>query len=198
MAVLLLDALAADILRRDAVDGVRIVGVDGPSGSGKSTFAQRLAVALGAPVVEVDDFLSWDDLHGWWPRFEAQVLTPLFTGHDARFQVRDWEKDELGTSLNGWKTVNWASSVVIEGVTCTRRAVASRLAYRVWVDAPEPLRLHRGIQRDGESHRQLWEHFMRSETDFFANDDTRARADLRVDGAPDLPHKPSTEIVIVT
>jgi len=99
VAVLLLDALAADILRRDAVDGVRIVGVDGPSGSGKSTFAQRLAVALGAPVVEVDDFLSWDDLHGWWPRFEAQVLTPLFTGHDARFQVRDWEKDELGTSL---------------------------------------------------------------------------------------------------
>ena len=42
------------------------VAIDGPSGAGKSTFALRLARSLGdPPVVELDDFLSWDDLTGW-------------------------------------------------------------------------------------------------------------------------------------
>ncbi len=72
--------------------------------------------------------------------------------------------------------------VVLEGVTCTRREVADRLAVRVWVDAPADERLRRGVARDGESHRALWERWMREETAFFADDGTRERADVVVDG----------------
>src|SRR2546421_12659006 len=104
VVVLALDDVVAQILRRDPVNGVRIIGVDGPSGSGKTTLARRLAgVLTEVTVVAIDDFVSWKDVARWWPRFDAQVLTPLLNGQDAHYQVRDWEGDELGSSLNGWK-----------------------------------------------------------------------------------------------
>jgi uridine kinase len=168
-----------------AVNDIRIVGVDGPSGSGKSTLARRLADRAGAPLIQVDDFVSWSDFDGWWPRFEHEALQPLVSGRDARYQVRDWEGDEFGTALAGFKTVRWAPVVVIEGVTCTRRATVGRLTYAVWVEAPAEVRLQRGLDRDGESHRDLWLQWMDAEGRFFAADRTRERANLRVNGAPE-------------
>lgn len=161
---------------------MRLIGIDGPSGSGKSTIARPVAEALEAPLIEIDDFVSWVDFAGWWPRFETQVLTPLLTGRTARYQVRDWEGDEFGDALAGWKRVAPHPFVVLEGVTCTRREIADRLAVRVWVDAPAHERLRRGIERDGERHRPLWERWMLEETEFFAHDGTRSRADITVDG----------------
>jgi adenylate kinase family enzyme len=194
--VLSLDDVLADVLQRDAAGtGIRLVGVDGPSGSGKSALAARLAARASAPVVEIDDFVSWSDFAGWWPRFERQVLTPLVSGADARYQVRDWVNDEYGASLDGWKTAAWAPLMILEGVTCTRLAAAKRLAYTIWVEAPEDLRLRRGLERDGTDHRQLWLTWMAEEREFFAADGTRARADLRVTGDPTLPHDPETELV---
>lgn len=177
----------ADAARASAVPGVRIIGIDGPSGAGKSTVAREVATVLGAPVVEIDDFVSWVDFSGWWPRFEMQVVTPLLAGRDARYQVRDWQNDEFGDALAGWKRVAPHPFVVFEGVTCTRRAVADRLALRVWVDAPADERLRRGLLRDGEDHRALWERWMREEARFFEGDGTRARADIVVDGTAAAP-----------
>jgi len=191
-----LDDIVADVMTKRRVDGARIVGVDGPSGSGKSTLARRLlARTPGARIVQIDDFVSWPDFAGWWPRFEAQVLQPVIAGRDARYQVRDWVNDEFGTSLAGWKTLPWSPVVVLEGVTCTRRAAAPHLAYSIWVDSPEQLRLDRGIARDGEDHRDLWLTWMREEREFFAADGTAQRADLRIDGAPSVAHDPETQVV---
>ena len=198
MSVLHLDDILADVLQRDAAEsGIRLLGVDGPSGSGKSTLAARLAARSHAPMIEIDDFVSWPDFPGWWPRFERQVLTPLLSGSDAHYQVRDWANDEFGTSLNGWKTTAWAPLVILEGVTCTRLAAADRLAYRIWVEAPEDIRLHRGVERSGELHRQLWLDWMEEEQQFFADDGTRARADVRVNGHPRISHDQGTEVVIL-
>ena len=95
--VLSLDDVVADVMRRDAAGtGIRLIGVDGPSGAGKSVLAARLAARSSAPVVAIDDFVSWSDFAGWWPRFDRQVLTPLLSGADARYQVRDWANDEFG------------------------------------------------------------------------------------------------------
>ncbi|MFD1719947.1 uridine kinase family protein [Amnibacterium endophyticum] len=159
----------------------RLIGVDGPSGSGKSTLARAIAGRLDAPVVKVDDFVTWQHFGAWWPRFEEQVVAPLLAGRDARYQARDWAGDEFGDGLAEWRTVPWAPVVVVEGVTSTRAAVADRLACRLWVEAPPDLRLLRGLRRDGESHRALWDRWMREEAAFFAADGTRARADLIVD-----------------
>jgi predicted ATPase with chaperone activity len=43
--------IAAAVARREAVDGIRIVGVDGPSGSGKTYLASRLSDLMPAPVI---------------------------------------------------------------------------------------------------------------------------------------------------
>ena len=197
MSVLPLDDVLVEVMERPADSGIRIIGVDGPQGSGKSTLAARIAARMGAPVIQMDDFVSWVDLVGWWPRFEAQVLDPLLSGSDAHYQVRDWENDEFGTSLQGWKRVVWSPVVVFEGLTCTRAAAADRLAYRIWVQAPEQVRLRRGLERDGQTHRELWLASMITERQFFTDDATRTRADLRVDGNPGISHDPESEIVLL-
>jgi len=176
------DRVTALARRSNAVNGIRIIGVDGPSGSGKSTLARAVAVELDCQVIELDDFVSWNDLDGWWPRFDQQVLSPLLLGRDAVYQRRDWIGDEFGTSLGEWRTVPWHPLIVVEGVTATRRETVGRLSLAVWVEAPAELRLARGVERDGEDHRALWDDWMRREDAFFADDRTRSRADLVVPG----------------
>jgi uridine kinase len=171
--------------RARSIDGVRIIGVDGPAGAGKSTLATQLAEAGGAPRIEIDDFVSWDDPAGesWWARFEEQVLDPLSRGDDAHFQQRDWANDWRGDSLGGWKTVPWHPIMIVEGVTCTRRATVGRLAYAVWVEAPDGVRLQRGLARDhGQPYdiEPLWRTWMAREREFFEHDGARDRADLIV------------------
>jgi uridine kinase len=186
----------AEIAQRPALNGLRLVGVDGPGGAGKSTVARRLAAASGAPIVQIDDFLSWPEfLDGWWPRFEREVLSPLVAGQDAVYQVRDWVGDEFGNAVADWKTTRWAPLVILEGISCSRGVAAELLAYRIWVDAPAPLRLERGVARDGETHRVLWTDWQVREERFFAEDGTRTRADLIVDGNSSAPHDTETELV---
>jgi len=121
----------------------------------------------------------------------------VVVGNDAHYQVRDWENDEFGTSLAGWKTVEWSPVVVLEGLTCTRAAVAERLAHRIWVEAPDEIRLRRGLERDGETHRELWLDSMVTERQFFTDDATRTRADLRVKGSSDISHDQESEVVLL-
>jgi uridine kinase len=170
-------------LSSQPVEGIRIVGIDGPAASGKSTLTRRIIDRTDAALVEIDDFVSWTDFSGWWPRFDDQVLQPLLRGESAHYQVRDFENDPYGTSLGSWKTVPWSPLVVFDGVTCTRQAATDVLAYRIWVEAPEEIRLERGLVRDGEQALHLWLRWMQEERTFFLKDRTRERADLLVNGA---------------
>ena len=192
----LIEIMARPSIRQAGSSEVRIVGVDGPSGSGKSTLARRLAALVdGAVVVKIDDFVAWDDLTGWWPRFDAQVLQPLAAGHPTRYQVRDWIHDEFGRGLRGWKKAGPASLVVLEGVTCTRIAAAPFLSYAIWVEAPDDVRIKRGLERDGDDHLDVWRRWFAMEHEFFVPDGTAARADLRVDTASSEPHDPEHQLV---
>ena len=164
-------------------DRLRLIGIDGPSASGKTTLAGVLAERLAqATVIRTDDFVAWKKSN-WWPRFEREVLEPLLTGVDARYQIRDWHNDQFGTSLGPWKTSPASDIIVVEGVGCTRRAVADRLSYTVWVEAPYEVRLQRGLDRDGDDHRQVWLDWMKEEAESFTEDGARARADIRISTA---------------
>jgi uridine kinase len=194
VAIVTYRAVRDEILAAPAT--VRVVAIDGPSGAGKSTFARHLARAVdNAPIIEIDDFLSWGDLDSWWPRLEDQVLHPLLDGSAAVYQQRDWDNDPLGHGLGGWRTVPRAPVVILEGLTSSRQAVADRLALAVWVDAPADLRLERGVARDGEQMRDNWTGSMRREEAFFARDRTRERAQLSVDAAPTTTHSPTVEFI---
>ena len=54
-------------------------------------------------------------------------------------------------------------------------------AVSVFVEADRPLRMRRGIDRDGEAYRPHWERWADQEAAVFAADGTRQRADLVVD-----------------
>ena len=183
-------SLAGSILARPG--GVRLVAVDGYGGAGKSTFAARLAAALGgAAVVHTDDFATGEPGVEWWPRLEREVIAPLSAGEAARYRRWDWQAKRLAE----WHVVEPMPAVVIEGVSSARRAAADRLACAIWVEAPAGVRLERGLERDGREARSSWDAWMAEEDAHFAQDGTRARCDLVVDGDPGTDHDPETEFV---
>ena len=169
---------------------VRIVAIDGPGGAGKSTFAGRLSRALGgARVIHTDDFASWDNQFDWADRLLSQVLEPLSAGQAGRYQRYDW----VARRFAEWHDVAVAAALVIEGVGAARREFESFLAYRIWIDTPQELRLARGIERDGEALRDFWMQWIDGENRHFAQDRTRERIDLVASGNPSAPHDPEAE-----
>jgi hypothetical protein len=107
--------------------------------------------------------------HPWWPALEADVLAPLAAG---------------GPEV-----------LIIEGVSSSRRAITDRLAYGIWLHVPTAPRLARALDRDGPAAAADWARYETEENAFFATDPADHRADLVVDGAPTLPHNPTTHYV---
>jgi uridine kinase len=172
----------------------RLVAVDGPSGAGKTLFAERLARALnGAPLVHTDDLLNgWADQFTFWPRLEEWVLGPLRAGRPGRYRRYDWHRHQFAPE---WTSVQPAPVVILEGVSVARAAIRPELTLAVFVDAPARLRLDRALARDGPTLLPYLEEWRRGENVHFRADATAHRADLVVDGAPDVPHVPVLQYV---
>ena len=176
----LVDELASRVRAAEPRLGtVRLVCVDGPAGSGKTTLATRLGATLGAPVLHMDDLLEgWDGLDATWPRVRRCVLGPLAAGRPGRYRRYDWTAEAFAE----WHVVPVGEALVLEGVGSAQRAVDGLASLRVWGEASAALRLERGMARDGEAMRPQWLAWMRTEASHFAAQETRARADVRVDG----------------
>jgi uridine kinase len=164
------------------VGATRLVTVDGPAGSGKTTFAALLAIALG-PVTTV---LHMDDLYAGWTldgaaaRLTAGVLEPLAAGRPGSYRRYDWTAERFDDVPI---EVPVPEVLVVEGCGSSPRALDGRTALRIWVEAPQQLRLARGLARDGDQLAEHWDRWQREEAAEFARERTRARADVLVDGA---------------
>ncbi len=144
-----------------------LIGIDGCGGSGKSTLASELASAFSdVTIVGMDDFYlpslfrkDKEFILGQigstfdWRRLKEQVLIPISQNLPAKYQRYDWNSD----SFAEWHTVSPGGIVIVEGVYSTRRELADFYDFRVWVECPREVRLTRGIARDGEGARNLWE-----------------------------------------
>ncbi|MFM8566910.1 MAG: AAA family ATPase [Gemmatimonadota bacterium] len=165
-----------------------VVLIDGPSGSGKSTFAERLAVASGAAVLAVEDmYPGWDGLEAAAQRVVEDVLEPLARGEEATIRRWDWDR----SVESGREPVPAAAILIIEGVGAGSVAAGAYAGLLVWLEADDEERYARAMQRDGELFAPHWERWAEQERRFYAREDTRARADLRLrtdepgwDGAP--------------
>ncbi len=174
-------ALAAG--RQATLGGGRLVAVDGPAGSGKSTLGEavrRSASASGTTaLVHLDDLLDgWGGLDDVSASLEESVLRPLRRGHPGTYRRYDWHRAAFAEE----HTVPPVDLLVVEGVGAGALSYASSVTVLVWVEAPDDLRLQRGLARDGEELRPEWERFMCDEAALFARERTRDRADLVVSG----------------
>ena len=160
----------------------RLVTVDGPAGSGKTTFAARLAAALGpgTTVLHMDDLYAGWTLDGAAARLTGGVLEPLAEGHPGSYHRYDWTAERFADVPT---EVPAPEVLVVEGCGSSPRALDGRTTLRIWVEAPQQLRLARGLARDGDHLAEQWSRWQREEAAEFAREDTRARADVLVDGA---------------
>lgn len=161
-----------------------LVCVDGPAGSGKTTLADALVAAVdGAVVVHTDDLLAgWDGLPGL-PASLSRLLEPLAAGRAGRYRRYDWDAGRYAEEV----AVAPAPLVVVEGVGSGSLPTARLADLLVWVEAPVELRMRRGLERDGDAFAPYWVAWAAAEERLFAEQRTRERADLVVDGTGEPP-----------
>lgn len=159
----------------------RFVAIDGPGGSGKSTLARVLAAELEAPIIQTDDFASWENPVDWWPELIGHALQPLAAGEPARYQPTSWDGEEKQLLQ-----IEPSAFVILEGVTASREAFRPYLAYSIWVETPRDVRLSRGLERDGEQARPQWEQWMAAEDRYAERERPAEHADLVVRGDTEL------------
>nr|WP_233427467.1 uridine kinase [Actinokineospora spheciospongiae] len=177
-------AAAAVLAAAPRLGAVRLVAVDGPSGSGKTTFSGDLVAALrgrGARValVPTDDFATWDDPVGWWPRLAHGVLDRLAQGRPGAYRRMDWSAGEprLGATVH----IEPPDVLLVEGVSSGRRSAVPLLSHLFWCEVPDPaVRLARAVARDGHPSEPLFRRWQLFEEGWFAVDGTGDRASTRV------------------
>jgi uridine kinase len=180
------DLARAVVAAEPRLGQTRLVAVDGPAGSGKTTLAGRLAAELVAllgppvPVVHLDDlYEGWEQpLEALAGRLEEQLLAPIRGGRAGRYRRYDWPTRQFAE----WHDVPATATLVLEGVGAAPAAFDTDLTLLVWVEAPEAVRLRRGLERDGERLREEWLRWQVRELEHALAERTRDRADLVVDG----------------
>ncbi len=173
-----------------------LVAIDGLGGAGKSTLAELLKQHLNTldwrvAVVKHDDFYhpsNWRENQqveaincGFdWERLRDQVLIPIRDERPTHYQRYDWRADVLSE----WHTIPDSDVVLVEGVYTMRRELTDLYDLRIWVECPRAIRLARGIARDGEKARAIWEQdWMPKEDHYVRTHRPHEKADVFVNGA---------------
>jgi uridine kinase len=161
----------------------RLICVDGPAGSGKTTLGLELASRTGAQLIHGDDLMSgWRGLDSVGRQLTG-VVEALADGRTGGYERFDWELGRYAETVE----VAPAPWLVVEGVGSGAAALAAYITVLVWVEVEDPLRLARGLERDGVAMEPHWRQFMRDEEALFGSDRTRERADVLVDGTGARP-----------
>ena len=207
--------LAARIMASTIGHPRALIGIGGPGKSGKSTLARQLAATMAnACLVHVDDFYlpssqrdprrnprrnprhhqrpgsltPWFDL----PRLAQQVLTPAAAGKALRYQRYDWDRYTLAV----WIDIPDCTPTIVEGVCSLAAELRSAYTFTVWCTARPALRLHRGLERDGEHARHLWlDLWMPAEEAHATSQQPERFAHLVVDSSDATPGEPVFRMV---
>jgi uridine kinase len=183
-------AVRALALWRGASGGVTIVAIDGHGASGKSTIAESLCAKTGASLVRTDDFFmrrrqsapvpergepkgvtdapvrkTWRGIGTFYDvtRLRIEGLEPLRAGCQAVFHAFDWDS---GAVSEAQTRVEPNDLVLLEGVYSGAPELGDLVDRAIYVDTPEPERLHR---LRGRVAPEDWdEEWLRAEKEYFA------------------------------
>lgn len=135
-----------------------VIAIDGFGGSGKSTFAQRLREKIpAAGIVSIDHFYQpitpdgENEFH--WVRFEKETIDAFRNDREICYQPYDWKLKAFQNAIE----IGRDQHVIVEGVYSTQEKFCDAYDVTIWIDTPDSVRLQRGIARDGESMRPMWE-----------------------------------------
>ncbi|MFD1506848.1 hypothetical protein FE374_07435 [Georgenia yuyongxinii] len=171
--------------------GPLVLGIDGRSGSGKSELARGVAARL-AEVLKVaqadggvttlaleDSYRGWDGLREGLEVVVAGILAPLTRGRHGRAVRYDWVTGALdGELLVPAPGAPMPRVLVVEGCGAGSLVCAPFLDLLVWLDAPERVRRHRALTRDGGGWAHLWDSWAAQEQALLDERDARVAADL--------------------
>lgn len=170
----------------------RVIAIDGYSGSGKTHLADRVALALGAECVHLDDFVpGWFGLARSVELLVEWVLEPLAAGRGAGWRRWDWERREFGK----WETlaVRIDGIVIVEGCGAGSQGALPWLSTLIWIDATAEERTRRLRARHDWNVYEPWfevwadqEHVLRT------NDDPAVAADAVVTMNENRPDRTDT------
>jgi len=137
-----------------------MIGVAGGSAGGKTTFAHALAEAAGkgtATILELDRFYlpkavsprervtNFDEPHAIDFELLSSVIEELRRSGQAAVPVYDYASHDRV----GQESLQSTRLIVVEGILALwHQTIRSALHYRVYVEAPDDLRLQRRISRD--------------------------------------------------
>lgn len=153
--------------------------IDGRSGSGKTTLAARLLARWplrAVPrVIALDEFYpGWDGLAEASRMAVTGILEPHAAGRPGMYRRWDWARDAPGAPVAVQPT--WP--LLLEGCGLLTPASHPYADLAVWVNAPEPSRKARALERDGEGYAPHWERWAAQERAHIARHRPAQLADL--------------------
>lgn len=145
----------------------KIIAIDGGGGAGKTTFSRCLYEAMpDSYILTIDAFYRPPSLrtpvsanngtnHNFdWERFRLSVLEAVNNEEEVSYQRYDFGAGCLSPEFIH---VPQDKTIIVEGVWSLQSAFLPCYDYRIWLEAPASVRLQRGVLRDGENMRQVWE-----------------------------------------
>lgn len=154
-----------------------VVVIDGRSGAGKTSLARLLVehwpLAGRVQLIALDSlYPGWDGLDAGVDRATDGILRPHGRGLIGTWRRWDWEHETDAES----HAVDPALGVILEGCGVLTPTTAPLADVRVWVEAAEPARRSRALQRDGETYRPHWDRWAAQEQRHIERDDPRSLA----------------------
>ncbi len=151
-----------------------LVAIDGRSGAGKSVLGSMVAEALGAALVQSDDFYAsdlsddaWDVLSPReraakvidWQRLRAEALEPLLRGEAAEWHAFDFvlvRPDGTYPLSRELTRCSQAAVIVLEGAYSSGPQIADLVDLPVLVDAPVSVCHERLSGREEKEFLRSW------------------------------------------
>ena len=157
-----------------------VLAIDGPAGSGKSTLAGEIARAFAGTydieVIHLDELYNgWDDALSEELFLQiSQLIAAQRAGKATDLAIYDW----LAAAFSGSREVKAVQLLIIEGVGSSNHLLHANLTTSIWLDIDQSIGLARVLERDGDEIQDEMVKWQKMESEYFARDLTRERADF--------------------
>jgi uridine kinase len=157
-----------------------VIAIDGPAGSGKSTLASEIASGFaGTYDIEV---IHLDELYNGWHEALSdelfQRISQLIAAQRASLATDLAIYDWAAKSFSGSREIKAVQLLIIEGVGSSNLLLQNDLTTSIWLDIEQSIGLARVLERDGEQIREEMVKWQKMESEYFARDLTRERAEF--------------------